>query len=75
MKTINEIYGTDSIALANRKQVAEQHPELLLYLMTVTRIDRTGSVTAGEPLGHLILASYLQMVGWNVRVFGSRWDT
>lgn len=52
MKTINEIYGTDSIALANRKQVAEQHPELLLYLMTVTRIDRTGSVTAVEPLGH-----------------------
>lgn len=75
MKTINEIYGTDSIALANRKRVAEQHPELLLYLMTVTRIDRTGSVTGGEPLGHLILASYLQMVGWNVRVFaGSIYD-
>ncbi len=69
MKMIGEIYGTDSITLADRKRVAEQHPELLLYLMTVARFDRTGSVTGGEPLGHLILASYLQMVGWDVRVF------
>ena len=56
-------------ALQNRKRIAASHPELLLYLMTVTRFDRTGSIKNKEPLGHLTLASYLQMVGWDVKVF------
>ena len=56
-------------ALQARRQTAREHPELLLYLMTVTRVDRTGSIKGKEPLGHLTLASYLQMVGWDVRVF------
>ena len=66
----SRITHTDTdAALQARRQTAREHPELLLYLMTVTRVDRTGSIKGKEPLGHLTLASYLQMVGWDVRVF------
>lgn len=62
-------------ALKKRKADAAAHPELLLYLMTVTRFDRTGSIKGKEPLGHLTLASYLEMIGWDVKVFaGSIYD-
>lgn len=64
-----DIYGKEQVTLSDRQQIAGEHPELLLYLMTVSRFDRTGSITGQEPLGHLILASYLNMVGWDVRVF------
>ena len=62
-------YHTKSVTLSDRQRAAGQHPEVLLYLMTTSRFDRTGSLTGKEPLGHLTLASYLQMVGWDVRVF------
>ena len=52
-----DIYGKEQVTLSDRQQIAGEHPELLLYLMTVSRFDRTGSITGQEPLGHLILAS------------------
>lgn len=69
METINAFYHTEHITLADRQRIAGQHPEVLLYLITASRFDRTGSLGGKEPLGHLTLASYLQMVGWDVRVF------
>lgn len=72
---MNTIYGKSEIGLKDRKLMASKHPEVLLYLMTVSRFDRTGSISGKEPLGHMTLASYLQMVGWEVRVFaGNTYD-
>lgn len=69
MITSEELYHTREITLESRKRMAGAHPELLLYLLTVSRIDRTGSISGKEPLGHLILGSYVRMVGWDVRIF------
>lgn len=75
MLTVQELYKTEHPSLKDRKIAAAAHPELVLYLMTTSRIDRTGSISGREPLGHLILGSYLHMVGWDVRVFaGSIYD-
>ena len=69
MVTIDALYNTGEITLDTRKSMAAAHPELLLYLLTVSRIDRTGSISGKEPLGHLILGSYVRMVGWDVRIY------
>ena len=69
MVTIDALYNIGEITLDTRKSMAAAHPELLLYLLTVSRIDRTGSISGKEPLGHLILGSYVRMVGWDVRIY------